>query len=418
MAYEEQDRTMARKRIYLIPDGQTPNPDSDPYVDVPVIVAISFIGDGSDLFQEIEYSIDNSSNSGRTVHADQVYQTDMSSSTTQTDDYGNNYQQGAVTDTTDYIKFERIDKWPIIADGSDLFQENEQALDNKTGNTLTPPHFGAHQKSHVFRYVNPDDPENVWIDAEVLDQFSIIADGSDLFQEVQYNLNNPDVQADIGWPEISDSTNGIDPPWRIDPFQNIINWNAYKTIVELNFAFIYGSLGGPPPGPSTTVQQVTWSAFATVIGIPALLSDDPSSNNYSISTYSLLGGVGGGDPGFISCPTSVTGTFNGDNWGWGGGIPSNLFDGAPQLSGSQLRDVNGELVFADKPTNLLPVFDTQTATVHVYYISLPPPSGVTLPFATFTISVGDTFLWRGVTHDVLGLYYVNGTPGDLGIWFR
>jgi hypothetical protein len=283
MAFEENDRTMARKRLYLIPDGQdpdpadnpdvTPDPGSDPYVDVPVITRISFIADGSEQYQETEYNINNSAQSGRSgtdangnpaVHVDKVFQTDMSAATSATDNYGNTYQVGTISDFTQFINVERVDVLPTIGDGSTLYQQTDIGFDNKTGGNIedggapgidtAPPHFRAHLKTHVFRYVNPNNPD-WWADSEIIDQYSCIADGSDQYQETQYTLTNPDVQADPDWPEISDSDNGIDPSWRLDPFQNIVNVSLgipayYAVLCSDGVSYFFGDNGGRI-GPST-----------------------------------------------------------------------------------------------------------------------------------------------------------------------
>lgn len=191
----ENGRKIGRKRITV----------GDSYVDVPVILEISFV-DPSEQWQEYRFIIDNSAQSSRFVHAVEV----------QNDD------------GDDSIQVERIDKWPMI-DAVENGQETVISLDNVTGEQSSPPHFTTHLKTHVFRYVNPDDSD-IWIDSEIIDKIAIVGENG---QEKLFALNNPDVQADEATQaEISDTANGIDPPYRLDPFQNIINWNGATATIR------------------------------------------------------------------------------------------------------------------------------------------------------------------------------------------
>lgn len=185
----EVGRTTARKRI----------PIGTSFVDVPVITKISFI-DPADRYQEWQYTIDNSGKSDRVVHVDTITGTNVS------------------------LAVERIDRWTTL-DPADRGQETQMTMDNVTGADSSPPHFSTHVQTHVVRYKNPDDT-NVWIASELIDSFTVI-DPSDRYQEIRFTLTNPEnddgAQADPNDPEISDPTNAIDPPWRTDPFQNIVD---------------------------------------------------------------------------------------------------------------------------------------------------------------------------------------------------
>lgn len=201
---EEFSRTTARKRIRV---GAS-------FVDVPVITKISFI-DPVERYQETQYTIDNSGTANREVHVDEVHGAGIS------------------------LAVERIDKWTVL-DPNDRGQETQISMDNVTGADSVPPHFSTHLKTHVVRYKNPDDAD-VWIDSELIDQFTVL-DPNDRGQETIVTLNNPqnddDAQANPDDPEISDPFNDVDPPWRTDPFQNIIDVSAGSTgIVEQIFVF-------------------------------------------------------------------------------------------------------------------------------------------------------------------------------------
>ena len=73
----------------------------------------------------------------------------------------------------------------------------------------------------MVRYFNPND-NTQYIDSELIDELRVL-DPNSRSQETQFILNNPAngdaAQADPNDPNIADTANGIDPPWRTDPFQ-------------------------------------------------------------------------------------------------------------------------------------------------------------------------------------------------------
>lgn len=360
MAFEEKDRTMGYKRLYLIPDGQTldpaddptqnPDPGSDPYVDIPVIMQISWQGDGSEQYQEYEWTLDNSHASGRGAldnngnlansHVDKVFGADTTQNVVYTDANGTQYQAqdvngnwyqiGDVGDWFTFIKIERADFFPHMMDGSDLYWEYLDGFDNKTGGNVVnqdgdgpgsdtvPPHFINHLKTHIFRYKNPNNA-GWWADAEITDKYSRQRDGSDQFQEVEYALNNPDVQADPSWPCLNDTANGIDPPLRIDPFQNIVNWSgAPKFYIQLTLAEVQDGdipvdsgiswVTDPSPYPvagfigsnyikTFQVQTRTWGVLPS--GGPASPNNGPlvTAPDYTPGTWIWCGSGGFGGAG-------------------------------------------------------------------------------------------------------------------------
>jgi hypothetical protein len=206
---EEFGRTTARKRIKL------PGGGPSDHVDVKVITKIAWL-DALDRGQETQHSVDNSGSSNREVHVDKVYHTD----------------QDGNQDTSQFLEVERIDVWKVL-DALDRGQETQTRLDNVTGGDSAPPHFSSHLKTHVVRcYQDPNnrDDNSPWVDVELIDQFAFI-DQAERGQETQYSLTNPAnddpaAQADPNDPDISDTDNGVDPPWRTDPFQNIVNFSG------------------------------------------------------------------------------------------------------------------------------------------------------------------------------------------------
>jgi hypothetical protein len=248
---EEFSRTTARKRIKLPPDNTH-------FVDVPVITKISFI-DASDRYQELQYSIDNSAAADRTVHVDQV-PSSVDGHITSADGKG--------------LPVERIEKWPHV-DAVDRGQETNPEWDNVTGCDSIPPSFTSHFKTHVVRYKNPNDT-SVWIESELIDEI-VVLDPTERGQETHYTLNNPqnddDAQANPDDPEISDTDNGIDPAWRTDPFQNIVNFhNPESLTVRWKFALAITIAGTGTGGACSPVIFFTPSDAVILGGWDHLLT--------------------------------------------------------------------------------------------------------------------------------------------------
>ncbi len=246
----EGSRITARKTVVL-PDEET--------ISVPVITQISFIDPG-ERYQETEHHIDNSSESNRIVHVDQVHPVDVDRDGVPTED--------APTAGEDTLYVERIDTWNSL-DPLERAQETQLTLDNSTGNDLLPPHFTNHERTHIYRYhqdpQNPDD-EGVWIDSELIDEFAVI-DPQNRHQETHYTLTNPtndefragDVtgQADPTDPDITieggDGEGTEANPVRLDPFQNIVNYS--KGGLYVLFLYSWHDFITPPMGERCTLTQ-------------------------------------------------------------------------------------------------------------------------------------------------------------------
>lgn len=229
----ETGRTTKRKRITL-PSGGT--------VDIPVITEITFV-DPSDRYQEITFTVDNSAQGGRTVHVVNLH--------------------GDVDgDLTQVLPVERIDTWPVL-DKIDRGQETQASLDNVTGEDAQPyPHFSTHFVTHNVTYTSSLDNQAAII-TELIDELHVL-DPIDRGQETRFVLtNNPPAGVyTLGTSDanIADTANGIDPPWRTDPFQNIVAWRD--------------TMGHPPPpwygaqAYQEGVVIVLWNPGPTPVGPP------------------------------------------------------------------------------------------------------------------------------------------------------
>jgi hypothetical protein len=246
---QEVGRVTKNKKVKL-PDGST--------VLVPVITEISFI-DPVNQAQETIYTIDNSGNADRDVHVASIKGDGT------TDETGQDSKE---------LQVERLDLWRIL-DAVEKGQETFIGFDNKTVAQPpdAPPYFTTHSKTHIVRYQNDPDDGN-FIDSELIDGFSII-DPVHQGQETQYSLaGNPTgtddgnghmvVTANVDDPDITDSANGVDPPWRLDPFQNIVNFSGGYLL-----HVIFGWSGG----------AVTITSDAAT-GMTLLDDDDPTVSSH------------------------------------------------------------------------------------------------------------------------------------------
>ncbi len=225
----EFSRTTARKTVVL-PSGDK--------INVPVITKIAFI-DPFDRYQETEHAIDNSTNSNRLVHVDQVHPVEVNQDGVPT-------EETPTAVTTESLYVERIDTWNSL-DPLERGQETQLTLDNATGNDLIPPHFTNHERTHIYRYhkdpANPDD-DGTWVDSELIDEFSVV-DPLNRGQETHYTLTNP-TNEEFRAGDLSGQASADDPditigdgsgegtqanPVRLDPFQNIVNYSGGTYVV-------------------------------------------------------------------------------------------------------------------------------------------------------------------------------------------
>jgi hypothetical protein len=244
----ETQRVVKRKRIQL-PSGST--------VDVPVITQITF-KDPTDHYWESTYTINNSGQAHRDVHVASIPGNGAS-----TDESG-----GASQDTSQ-LQVERLEVWRT-KDPTDHYWQSAWAFDNKTVAEPpdAPPYFTTHEKTHIVKYINTPDDGN-WIKSELIDKYKI-KDPTDHYQESEFQLSNPPDNQDINGltldtdsdgnptvavdpnlPDITDSSNGLDPPWRLDPFQNIVDFSSTPPIFAVEFSARVGAPGTTPPSDGT-----------------------------------------------------------------------------------------------------------------------------------------------------------------------
>jgi hypothetical protein len=222
----ETGRVIGRKRIQL-PNGGT--------VDVPVITQIKFL-DVVDQGQESEFTVTNTAEANRDVRTASI-----SGDGTAPDETGNS------SSDTSQLQIERIDTWrvrDVVAQGQEtFFAPDNRTFDSSAVPDFKTPYFITHEQTHVVKYINTPDDGN-WIKSELIDKWKY-RDVVDQAQETEFFLSNPPDNQDISGirvdtdsdgnttvavdptlPDISDSNSSIDPPWRLDPFQNVVDFTG------------------------------------------------------------------------------------------------------------------------------------------------------------------------------------------------
>jgi hypothetical protein len=325
----ETGRVIKRKRVQL-PSGGT--------VDIPVITQITFL-DVVNQAQESEFHLENSAAAKRDVHVASI-----TGNGAPTDETGSG---GSASDTSQTLQVERIDVWRVL-DVVQQGQETSFAPDSKTVKQapVAPPYFATHEKTHVVKYVNSPDDGN-WIKSELIDRWKY-ADTVEQGQETDYFLSNPPdntgiagltlgtdsdgvptVAVDPELPDITDSSSGVDPAWRLDPFQNIVDFSGAAQ------PFVVGSRGQQlgPASFFSSKDGITWKAFIDTFSVPgASYGDGTAAVVVGSKKAFLIAGTGEGRFGeSVNAGLLMSSTDGGETW----------FDITPSIvaSGGSFGDV-------------------------------------------------------------------------------
>ncbi len=225
MADERADRLYKRKRLY------NPN-DRTQYIDIPVIYTATF-KTMAEQAQERAWYIKNGIDGGtREVRVQQVRNPH---------------------DATMRIDVERIQSM-ITKTTTEQAQEHRWYIKNTEPPPATAPDGEliddpSHELKHFVRYIGKNaeqDDEEIWCDVELIDVLKIkctteqaqeyllyakwpdpaqqdaVSDSEDPFQPLTIAICNPELELLVGQ-EVDSEGNVIDPPYRLDPFQNIVN---------------------------------------------------------------------------------------------------------------------------------------------------------------------------------------------------
>ncbi len=211
-------RKAVRKRITL-PNGS--------YVYIPVLERIPF-SVAADQYQEHVMYLRNDANSSRVTHIRDVPN----------------------LDNTETIQVERIDKWPVKT-MAEQAQERIYYLKNLDPPPILPDGTNdpAHEKVHYVRYFqNNDVNSDAWVDVELIDKLKVTV-AAEQYQEWQLFLRHDEPGDEIADPGVNygpvtigfcdpnlDIANAgtleLDPPYRLDPFQNIIQFGFDTQLAE------------------------------------------------------------------------------------------------------------------------------------------------------------------------------------------
>lgn len=187
----EISRKMSVRRI-TAPD------DKDTYVDLKVIDSIMFI-DPKQHYQEWELSFANNPEANRRVHVVEVGE--------------------------DKLKVERVDALSSVHNSGGRYQEWVSEYEN---NDNPPIHYSTHRRKIYGLNSDKTKNEDVWIEVQRIDKIWF-KDPKEHNQERVWELVWPDNEndqwdyQDLATPTKDWDGTSINPPWRLDPFQTIVD---------------------------------------------------------------------------------------------------------------------------------------------------------------------------------------------------
>jgi hypothetical protein len=227
---DEVNRKTSTRRIKN-PDGDGAPSDAD--VIVEVIDEISFI-DPSRQYQQFTWAFDNSEDSSRQVHAVTVIGSDSGDPAHAVPLMGDD--RSSISGST--VDVERVDQYKVI-DPTEQHQETWTTLDNASEDRFAVdyvPSGGDNRETHDVKIHSKDG--SAWLLIRRTDAFTIAGGADEQYWETEFSLDNKD--ADAGDPaptDLADPTTDwdgttINPPWRLDPFQNIVDvsWSGLAVV--------------------------------------------------------------------------------------------------------------------------------------------------------------------------------------------
>ncbi len=264
-------RKAVRKRVHL-PNGGA--------VWIPCLEVVPFVV-AADQYQEHNLYLRNGTDADRKVHIRNVPSLD---------------------DPGQTIPVERIENFTAKT-VAEQAQERRLIVTNLDPPPILPDGTNdpAHERVHYLRYYQDNDPNtDTWVDVEFIDDLKVIV-AAEQYQEWRLILrkeelgdpvDDPSVNygpitvgtCDMSLPTGQGEASGIDPPYRFDPFQNIIQFNEGATSYE-PFDAMWCA---PPPAenidPHSTGYTGGWHLFNYLD--PRAISGEPDLT----TVYNPLGG--------------------------------------------------------------------------------------------------------------------------------
>jgi hypothetical protein len=229
-------RKYGYKRIRV--GSQVNDHDTGDGIKIPVITEITF-RDPVQRGQETTHTIDNRNTGWRDVHYAFVGPKGSP-----------NAKEGGIDTLVDQVPGDcaLVERLEVLRfrDQTDRGQETFPELNNspESYDPHGPPYFTQHLKTHVVKFWNDPTDQNSGTAAEVelIDEL-LVKDPVEQGQETHYFLQNPQDDAAANAQLLDESGNPrtdledltrtdvqvgeVDPPYRFDPFQNLIHINGY-----------------------------------------------------------------------------------------------------------------------------------------------------------------------------------------------
>jgi hypothetical protein len=299
---ENADRGRKRKRIRSRFDDTI-------FVDIPVNYDATFVT-AADQYQEGHFYFNNSSTSSRKTRVQRVQS----------------------TTTGDYIEVERIQSF-FTKTAAEQYQETEWVMANADPPPVQPDGTDtpSHEKKHVVRFFKDnDDSSQNWVDVELIDQLNATLP-QDQYQEYHLFMKNADLGDVVNDPsvpydvtkgfcdpslDLAPTEEGFDPPYRIDPLQNIVNFSSPTLAVVTWYYKRDNDLDNPPDIAPVRPVEFRDLALSLVPGSPT------KPANFSVTGAPTVPSIAAGVP-FINWINSPA-----------GGPPDAVFTGTTSVSGT------------------------------------------------------------------------------------
>lgn len=233
------------------------NPDDDTqYIDIPIVDVLNLqTGQGKD-FQRRFITFINNANADRVVEVKTVTHKAL-------DRNGNTPPEevGDTDDSEQKVEYEFIKEFHTKKGSGVDFQRNFIALN------ADKEERDDWRKTHRVRITGKDDNDDCWIDIQRTDRFALKhGQGADFFQEI-YDIvwNDTTFDATEGVTTNSTPKTGFDPPYRLDPIQDIVN---VKWRTDNRIGLVAGGAGyqNSIEESAATFAYRTGNATATFVG--------------------------------------------------------------------------------------------------------------------------------------------------------
>lgn len=203
--------------------------DEDQFVDLRIVDEVLLKHGSGGIFRKHKLSFINHAPNSRIVSTEHVVNRATA---------GREPVDGPTTDESQYLDVELIERWNVKHGSGGIYQKRTNATKNEIDQEGRETHIvRIHGKDE-----NGDDDPDVWIDVRRTDSFVMKHGSGGTFtrERVFVGWVEPDFdQVTEGLPLVEGPGQGFDPPWRIDPLQEIINVHWKEEVEEdVQFHFL------------------------------------------------------------------------------------------------------------------------------------------------------------------------------------